>query len=54
MSDSYNKNLQGTDSLPTRGCDAPIAKDTARDVETAREANRLHDAANRLAEKGHK
>ena len=53
MSDTYDPNAQGSDTLPASGCDAPIGKDTARDVQTAREASRLHSEANKLAEKGH-
>ena len=52
MSETYDKNAQGSDTLPASGCDAPIAEDTARDVQTAREASRLHREADRLAEKG--
>jgi hypothetical protein len=50
----YDPHLQGSDTLPAPGCDAPIARDTARDVETAREANRLHDEANKLADRSGK
>ena len=54
MAESYDKNAQGSDTLPAPGCDGPIAEDTARDVKTAREANRLHDAANKLADRSRK
>ena len=53
MSD-YDKNAQGSDTLPATGCDRPVAADTARDVETAREASRLIREADKLAEKGRK
>ena len=53
MSD-YDKNAQGSDTLPASGCDAPVSKDAAKDVKTAREANRLHDAANKLADRSRK
>ena len=53
MSETYDNKAQGSDTLPAPGCDAPIAKDTARVVETAREASRLHREADKLAEKGH-
>ena len=36
--------------MPSQYCDAPIAKETAKDVATAREAIRLHKEANALAE----
>ena len=55
MSDSTdNPHLQGSDTMPSSNCDAPIAKETAKDVQTARDAVRLHKIANDLAEKGHK
>ncbi len=54
MTDSYNPHAQGSDTLPSEYCDTPIANETAKDVETAREAIRLHKIANDLAEKGRK
>jgi len=39
--------------MPSEYCDAPVAKETAKDVGTAREAVRLNKEANALAEKGH-
>jgi hypothetical protein len=54
MSDNYNPHAQGSDTMPSSNCDAPIANDTAKAVQTAREAIRLHKIANDLAEKGHK
>jgi hypothetical protein len=50
---NYNPHLQGSDTLPSEYCDAPVANETAKDVQTAREAVRLHKEANALAEKGH-
>jgi len=52
--DTYNPNNLGSDAMPSSDCDAPIANDTAKDVQTAREAIRLHKVANDLAEKGRK
>ncbi len=54
MPDTYDPTLQGSDTMPAPRCDAPVAADTARDVETAREASRLIREADKLAEKGHK
>jgi hypothetical protein len=52
MSESYDDKAQGSDTLPAPGCDAPIAEDTAKDVQTAREASHLHREADVVAEKG--
>lgn len=55
MADSnYDPNRLGSDTLPSANCDAPVARETAQDVKTAREAIRLHKIVNDLAEKGHK
>ncbi len=54
MAENYNPHAQGSDTMPSSDCDAPIAKDTAKDVQGAREAIRLHEAANRLADRSGK
>ena len=55
MSDNtYNPNLQGSDSMPSDYCDKPVADDTAKDVQQARDAVRLHKIANDLAERGNR
>jgi hypothetical protein len=52
MSEQYNPHNLGTDHLPDSS--TPERAETARDVERARKANRLHDAANKLAERGNR
>ena len=54
MTEKYNPHLQGSDTDAAPGCDAPMAAETQKDLDTAREAVRLHRVANDLAEKGHK
>jgi len=54
MTDNYNPHAQGSDTMPSSDCDPAVAKDAAKDVQTAREAIRLHKIVNSLAEKGHK
>jgi hypothetical protein len=50
---NYDPNALGSDTMPSEYCDAPVAKETAKDVAQTREAVRLHQEANALAEKGH-
>jgi hypothetical protein len=47
-------NYLGSNTEPSPNCDGPIAADAKRDLETAREACRLHDIANRLADRSAK
>ena len=53
MSD-YDPHLQGSDAPPSGAVEGPTAADVQKARENAREANRLHDAANKLAERGRK
>jgi hypothetical protein len=50
MTEKYNQYLQGSDTDPGPGCDAPEAADTQRDLDVAREADRLMKVANDLAD----
>jgi len=55
MSDNnYNPNLQGSNSMPSSDCDAPVSNDTANDVQKARDAVKLHKVVNDLAERGNR
>jgi hypothetical protein len=54
MTDNYNPHLQGSDTMPSSDCDAPVANETAKDVQQAREAVRMHKEANALAERGNR
>ena len=51
MGDTYNPHALGSDTMPSSDCDAPIANETAKDVQTARDAIRLHKIANELADR---
>jgi hypothetical protein len=51
MDSTYNPNYQGSNTDPSPACDGPIAADTRKVLETAREACRLHEIANRLADR---
>ncbi|HMK22181.1 MAG TPA: hypothetical protein VK466_07580 [Terriglobales bacterium] len=54
MSDKYDPNYAGSNTLPAPNCDAPVARETAQDVEQARRACRIHEAVNKLAERSEK
>jgi hypothetical protein len=51
---NYNPHLQGSDTMPSDACDAPVARETAQDVQRARTAVELHDIANKLADRSGK
>jgi hypothetical protein len=50
--ENYKRTRQGSDHLPDRS--TPERNEAANDVERAREADRLHKAANDLAERGNR
>jgi hypothetical protein len=54
MADNYDPNKLGSDTMPSEYCDKPIADDTAKDVQQAREAVRQHKIVNDLAERGNR
>ena len=52
MTETYNPHQQGSATRPT-GKDS-VSKETRADIEKAENANRLHRAANKIAERGRK
>lgn len=51
MAEKYNPHVQGSDTDPSPNCDASVAADTQKDLDRAREAVRLHDLANKAADR---
>jgi len=54
MTNKYDPNRQGSDTMPAPGCDSPVAEDTRQAVERARRACEIHEKVNKLAERSEK